>query len=102
MNSSGFYHWQGETLVLQLYVQPRARRDELCGLHGESLKIRITAPPTDGKANQHLRKYLAKLFRVPISQVTLLRGINSRNKQFSIETPRQLPAEIQPVTRAKT
>ena len=102
MNTPAFYHWQGETLVLQLYVQPRASRDELCGLHGDSLKIRITAPPADGKANLHLRKYLAKLFRVPISQVTLLRGISSRNKQFSIETPRQLPAEIQPATRAKT
>ncbi len=102
MNSPGFYHWQGQTLVLQLYVQPRASRDELCGLHGDSLKIRITAPPTDGKANQHLRKYLAKLFRVPISQVNLLHGASSRNKQFSIETPRQLPAEIQPLTQMKT
>ncbi len=101
MNTPGFYHWQGETLVLRLYVQPRASRDELCGLHGESLKVRITAPPTDGKANQHLRKYLAKLFRVPISQVTLLRGISSRNKQFNIENPRQLPAEIQPLTQTK-
>ncbi len=88
--------------MLRLYVQPRASRDEFCGLHGENLKIRITAPPTDGKANQHLRKYLAKLFRVPVSQVTLLRGASSRNKQFSIENPRQLPAEIQPVTRTKT
>ncbi len=95
MNSPTFYHWQGNTLVLRLHVQPRASRDEFCGLHGDSLKVRITAPPADGKANQHLRKYLAKLFRVPASQVNLLRGASSRSKQFTIENPLQLPAEIQ-------
>ena len=95
MNPPGFYHWQGTNLILRLHVQPRASRDELCGLHGDSLKIRITAPPADGKANQHLRKYLAKLFGVPASRVSLLRGASSRSKQFTIEKPQHLPAEIQ-------
>ncbi|HEB55273.1 MAG TPA: YggU family protein [Gammaproteobacteria bacterium] len=96
MSGSTFYYWQGETLVLRLHVQPRASRDELCGLYGDSLKVRITAPPADGKANQHLRKYLAKIFHVPTSQVNLLRGASSRSKQFSIENPGQLPDAIQP------
>ncbi len=96
MSDAGFYYWQGETLVLRLHVQPRASRDEFCGLYGDNLKVRITAPPADGKANQHLRKYLAKVFRVPASRVTLLRGASSRSKQFSIETPRHLPDTIQP------
>jgi len=83
-------------LLLRLYVQPRASRDELCGQHGNRLKIRITAPPADGKANQYLCKYLAKLFHVPLSRVSLLRGSSSRSKQFQIEKPQQLPCEIQP------
>ncbi len=83
-------------LVLRLHVQPRASRDEFCGLYGDSLKVRITAPPADGKANRHLRKYLATVFRVPVSQVNLLRGASSRSKQFTIERPRQLPDTIQP------
>ncbi|NOZ36888.1 MAG: YggU family protein [Gammaproteobacteria bacterium] len=98
MTSSKFYYWQGETLVLRLHVQPRASRDEFCGLYGDSLKVRITAPPADGKANQHLRKYLAKVFQVPASRVNLLRGASSRSKQFSIENPQQLPETIQAQT----
>jgi len=96
LSAPPFYHWRGDTLVLHLYVQPRASRDEFCEAHGDSLKVRITAPPADGKANQHLRKYLAKQFRVPASRVRLLRGAGSRNKQFAIENPQQLPLDIQP------
>ncbi|HEB86172.1 MAG TPA: YggU family protein [Gammaproteobacteria bacterium] len=96
MTGATFYYWQGKTLVLRLHVQPRASRDEFCGLYGDSLKVRITAPPADGKANRHLRKYLATVFQVPTSRVNLLRGASSRSKQFTIENPRQLPGAIQP------
>ncbi|MDW3203647.1 DUF167 family protein, partial [Vibrio sp. 1865] len=49
--------WQdGEDIVLKLYIQPKASRDKIVGLHGEELKIAITAPPVDGKANAHLTK----------------------------------------------
>jgi len=102
LSTATFYSWQGDTLVLRLHVQPRASRDELCGLHGNSLKVRITAPPTDGQANQHLRKYLAKLFGVAPSKVSLLRGSSSRSKQFCIKNPQRLPAEIPPWTASKT
>lgn len=102
MTDAPFYHWQGDTLLLRLHVQPHASRDELCGLHGDSLKVRVTAPPTDNKANQHLRKFLARLFRVPASRVNLLRGGSSRRKQFAIENPQQLPADIQRPTHSKT
>ncbi|HFQ14117.1 MAG TPA: YggU family protein [Gammaproteobacteria bacterium] len=96
MSNSGFCYWQGSALLLRLYVQPRASRDELAGLHGDALKVRITAPPADGKANRHLRKYLARLFAVPPSQVELLRGAGSRHKLFRIEAPRQLPDIVSP------
>ncbi len=47
---------QGDDLIVRLYVQPKASRDKMIGLHGEELKIAITAPPIDGKANEHLTK----------------------------------------------
>ena len=93
---AGYYQWQGERLVLQLRVQPRASRDEIVGPHGEeALKVRITAPPVEGKANTHLIRFLAKSFGVPHSQVTLLGGDSSRTKRIAIESPLRLPASTQ-------
>lgn len=51
-------------LVLRLYIQPKASRDSIVGLHGDELKVAITAPPVDGQANSHLVKFLGKQFRV--------------------------------------
>jgi uncharacterized protein (TIGR00251 family) len=61
--------WDGQDLILDLHVQPRASRDEIVGVIGDRLKVRITAPPVDGKANQHLIAYLAKQFRVAKSDL---------------------------------
>jgi len=91
---SGWYQWQGERLILSVRLQPRASCDEIVGPHGtESLKIRITAPPVDGKANQHLIKYLAKAFGVAKGQVTLLSGTTGRDKRLAIDSPSKLPPE---------
>ncbi len=87
-----YYQWQGEQLLLKVRVQPRASRDEIIGPHGEeALKVRITAPPVEGKANTHLIRFLARAFGVPRSRVTLLGGDSSRCKRLSIDSPRQLP-----------
>jgi uncharacterized protein len=87
-----WYSWQGDTLLLTLRVQPRASSDEIVGPHGEeALKVRITAPPVDGKANQHLIKFLAKSFGVAKSRVTLLKGDTGRDKRFAIKAPKYLP-----------
>lgn len=86
--------WQSDVLVLRLVIQPKASRDQIVGLHGEELKVAITAPPVDGQANAHLIKFLAKQFRVAKGQVRLLRGELGRHKTVAIETPKQVPAEI--------
>lgn len=83
--------WQNGSLVLDCRVQPRASQDEIAGLHGEQLRLRITAPPVDGKANAHLLKFLAGQFGVPRKRVHLLRGESSRDKQLSIENPARIP-----------
>ncbi|MCS3603252.1 uncharacterized protein (TIGR00251 family) [Buttiauxella sp. BIGb0471] len=81
-------------LVLRLYIQPKASRDSIIGLHGDELKVAITAPPIDGKANAHLVKYLAKQFKVAKSQVLLEKGELGRHKQIKIINPQHIPTEV--------
>lgn len=78
-------------LILDVHIQPRAARDEIVGFHGGRLKIRITAPPVDGKANQHLIGLLADAFQVPKRDVVLLSGASGRLKRFKIVGPVVIP-----------
>jgi uncharacterized protein len=73
-----------EGVVLQVLVQPRAGRNEVVGVQGEELKIRLTSPPVEGAANRLCCEYLAGLCGVPRSQVTLLAGHRSRHKRLLI------------------
>lgn len=98
----GWYQWQDDQLFLNIHVQPRASQDEIIGPHGtDSLKIRITAPPVDGKANSHLIKFLAKSFGVAKSHVELISGASGRDKRVVISNPKRLPepARITPPAR---
>jgi uncharacterized protein (TIGR00251 family) len=81
----------GDALVLTLHVQPGASRTEVAGLHGDALRIRLAAPPVDGKANAELLRFLANAFAVPRRQVSLLRGETSRQKVVRVEAPMQRP-----------
>ncbi|CAM6971606.1 DUF167 family protein YggU [Enterobacter hormaechei] len=81
-------------LVLRLYIQPKASRDSIVGLHGDELKVAITAPPVDGQANAYLTKYLAKQFRVAKSQVIIEKGELGRHKQVKILNPQSIPTEV--------
>jgi uncharacterized protein (TIGR00251 family) len=94
---SHWYRWDGEDLLLSLRVQPRASRDELAEPLGDALKVRITAPPVDGKANTHLTDFLARLFGVAKSDVVLETGPSSRTKRIRVRKPRQLPEIVTPI-----
>ena len=89
-----FYRWDGEDLVVDCHLQPKASRDEFAGLHGERLKIRLSAPPVDGKANAQLLAFLAAAFAVGRNQVSLESGLQSRHKRMRIRRPQQLPATL--------
>jgi uncharacterized protein len=65
-------------------VQPRASRDEIAGEYQDGLKIRLTAPPVDDRANEALRKLLASRLNVPLSAVRIASGERSRNKRLEI------------------
>jgi len=94
VDQGGWYRWDGNDLVLNLRVQPRARRDLLGEPIGDQLRVRITAPPVEGKANAHLVRFLADCFGVPVASVTLLAGDLGRSKRLRIAAPRRLPSVI--------
>ena len=71
--------------TLELHVQPGAKRTEVTGMHGERIKIRLAAPPTEGRANAALIEFLAEAFGVARRDVTILSGMKSRDKRVLIE-----------------
>lgn len=91
MRVNNWFRWESDDLLLSLRVQPRASQDEFVGPHGDHFKVRITAPPVEGKANAHLVRFLAKAFGVGRSQVTLESGASARIKCFRIKAPKKFP-----------
>lgn len=88
------YHWRDGTLVLQCHVQPGASASEWCGIHGERLKVRVKAPPAEGRANHELLRFVAAEFGVATGQVTLLAGASARKKTIAISSPRRFPPDV--------
>jgi uncharacterized protein (TIGR00251 family) len=88
--TASWYRWDGTDLILCLHIQTRAKIDEVAGTHGSALKIRLTAPPIEGKANEYLREFLSEQCGVAKSQVTILSGDTSREKRVRIASPRKL------------
>jgi uncharacterized protein (TIGR00251 family) len=66
-------------------VQPRASRDEIVGEYQDGLRVRLTAPPVDDRANEALRKLLATRLKVPLAAVRIASGERSRNKRVEIQ-----------------
>jgi uncharacterized protein (TIGR00251 family) len=85
--------WEGPDLVLQVRVQPRAARDAFAP-EADRLRVRITAPPVEGAANEHLVRFLADEFGVSASRVTLVRGATGREKLLRIAAPVRIPAAL--------
>lgn len=70
----------GSGVVFRVRVQPRAARDQLAGLYDGAIKVRLTAPPVDGAANEALKLFLARILRIPRGSVELVTGHTGRNK----------------------
>ena len=91
---SEWYRRSGDVLTLTLHIQPGAKRTEVAGLHGEALKIRLAAPPIEGRANEALLKFIAESFDVPLRQVELKQGGQSRHKVLAVTGSRVGPESL--------
>ena len=88
-----FTKLSNNSLSLNVYVQPRASRNKFAGMHGKAVKLCITAPPVDDKANGAVLIFLSKLFGIPKSAMHIKSGRQGRNKQIIISGPSLAQAE---------
>ena len=92
--SKSAYRWQGNSLILKVHIQPRAKHDEIVGFRANAVQIRIKAAPVDGKANTQLIRVIAKAFGVPKSDVEIACGIRSSFKTLVVAAPQQFPSNL--------
>jgi uncharacterized protein (TIGR00251 family) len=78
--------------LFSIYAQPGAKRTGISGLHGDALKVRVAAPPAEGRANDELVGFLAAALRVPKKSVAVVKGARSGRKTVSIAVPQADPA----------
>lgn len=83
--SSWYRQDRDGAFCLSLHIQPGAKKSSVAGLHGEALKIRLAAPPVDGKANTALVVFVAELLQLPRAAVSLKSGQTSRQKVLRVE-----------------
>lgn len=93
--SEPFYHWEGDTLVLNILGRPNAQRDAIGKVVGHQLEVYATAVPRLGGATAHMMRYLAGVFDVPPGAIQVVFGEKNVNKQIRVKSPKCLPAPIQ-------
>ena len=93
-NTTGdsFFAWDGDTLIVNVLGKPAASKDAIGKPKGTQLKISVTAAPQNGKATDHMVRFLAPLFGVAVSDIEVVFGQENVNKQLRIRAPRKLPA----------
>jgi uncharacterized protein (TIGR00251 family) len=87
------YRWVGTDLELSVHAQPGARRTGAQGMHGEAIKVRISAPAVEGAANRALLEFLAEAFQVPRGRCEVLSGETARRKRVRVAAPDRVHAE---------
>ncbi|MBF0266515.1 MAG: DUF167 domain-containing protein [Gammaproteobacteria bacterium] len=86
-----FYQWEGDDLRLNILGTPGAKQTKIGKVRGNQLKVSVSCAAEKGKATACMIKFLAEQFKVKESDITLVFGLTSINKQFLIETPKRLP-----------
>jgi uncharacterized protein (TIGR00251 family) len=79
-----FLRGSGESITFAVKIHPRARKNAIIGEIGDALKLSLTAPPIDGRANEACINFFAKLLKVPRSSVTIASGQTSRQKVIRV------------------
>ena len=77
----------GDALIFDVYVQPRASKNAIVGCHDKALKIKLTAPPVDNAANKQCVQVLAKALSVSKSCLAIIAGQTSRSKRLKLQSP---------------
>jgi len=89
-----FYRWEGDILRLNVLGTPGAKQTKIGKVRGNQLKVSVTCAAEKGRATACMIKFLAKEFKVKVSDITLVFGQTSIHKQFLIKAPKQLPDVI--------
>lgn len=84
-DTSDLYDDSPDGIVLRVHVQPGAGRSAVVGRHGDALKVRVAAPPVEGRANEATRALLSETLGVPETDVELTSGQSSRTKRFRLK-----------------
>lgn len=83
--------------VIRLFVQPKSSSNRITGIHGDAVKVCIAAPPVEGRANSEIIKFLAKIFHLPKTAVSIKSGHQSRTKRFLLAG--LAPADAEKIVR---
>ena len=94
-DSQKFYWWEGDTLVINILGKPSAGRDAIGKPKGAQLKVSVTAEPRNGRATDHMVRFLAGEFGVAPSAIEVVFGRMNVNKQLRIKAPTHLPLVFQ-------
>jgi uncharacterized protein len=73
-----------ESILLKVYLQPKSSKNEVVGPYRDGIKVKVTAPPVEGKANEALIRFLAKGFGISPSCIEIIKGLHSREKTLRI------------------
>jgi len=73
-----------EETIVKIYLQPKASKNEIVGPYRDGIKVKVTAPPIEGKANETLIRFLAKELRISPSSIEIIKGQHSREKTVRI------------------
>jgi len=79
----------GDTVRLSVQVLPNAKKTEVVGLIEDALKIRLKAQPIEGQANEELIRFIATQIKLPKKQISVIRGLTSRQKTIEIKTQQE-------------
>jgi len=94
-SAEAFFWWEGDVLVINILGKPNARTDAISKPKGRQLKVSVTAAPEKGRATDHMVQFLAREFGVPASEITVVYGRMSVNKQLRVRAPARFPAVFQ-------
>ena len=72
-------------MIIKVHIQPGAKRDEVVGMYGDAVKIRLKASPIEGRANEALIKFLSERLHIPRSSINIKHGLASRDKTISTD-----------------